>query len=109
MEPSLPIDSPSLSYWHRTTRSFPHLNANRLARVPPSVQYVIIGSGIAGSLTAWELVNSGVNGQDILILEAREAVSGATGRNAGNIRPGTRRLLLSHLNRREKPLGVSLG
>jgi glycine/D-amino acid oxidase-like deaminating enzyme len=29
-----------------------------------------------------------------LIIEAREAVSGASGRNAGHIRPGKRRLLI---------------
>ncbi|KAF4540726.1 uncharacterized protein LTHEOB_668 [Lasiodiplodia theobromae] len=87
MKPSLPIPSPSLSFWHRTTRAFPHLNANCQANVPASVKFLIIGSGIAGSLTAWKLIESGVKGEDIVILEAREAVSGATGRNAGHIRP----------------------
>lgn len=88
MEASLPVPSPTLSHWHRTTRSFPHLNENHLADVPSSTKYLIIGSGISGALTAWELINNGVKGEDVLILEAREAVSGATGRNAGHIRPG---------------------
>lgn len=88
MNPELPLPAASLSYWHRNTRSFPHLNANAHNNVPSSVRYLIIGSGISGALTAWQLIQNGVSGQDILILEAREAVSGATGRNAGHVRPG---------------------
>lgn len=88
MEPSLPTPGSSLSFWHQTTRSFPYLNANHDTKVPRSRKYLIIGSGISGVLTAWELVNTGAKGEDVLILEAREAVSGATGRNAGHIRPG---------------------
>ncbi|KAJ3539419.1 hypothetical protein NM208_g5501 [Fusarium decemcellulare] len=87
MQTSLPVPGPALSHWHRTTRSFPHLNANHSTQVPASARYLIIGSGISGALTAWELINSGIDGKDVLILEAREAVSGATGRNAGHVRP----------------------
>lgn len=88
MQPALPQPSSTLSLWHRTTRSFPHLHANRLAPVPASTKYLIIGSGISGAFTAWKLVESGVKAEDVLIIEAREAVSGASGRNAGHIRPG---------------------
>ncbi|KAJ5591449.1 FAD dependent oxidoreductase, partial [Penicillium hispanicum] len=87
MNPSLPVPSSTLSIWHRTTRSFPLLHANRTAEVPASTKYLIIGSGISGALTAWKLVESGTKPEDIVILEAREAVSGASGRNAGHIRP----------------------
>ncbi|KAI9046064.1 NAD(P)/FAD-dependent oxidoreductase [Aspergillus affinis] len=87
MKASLPFANSTLSIWHRTTRSFPYLHANRSINVPPSTKYLIIGSGISGALTAYELIRTGVRGEDILILEAREAVSGATGRNAGHIRP----------------------
>ncbi|KAM0541586.1 hypothetical protein ACHAPJ_013188 [Fusarium lateritium] len=87
MKASLPNPSSSLSHWHRTTRSFPHLHENHSANVPPTSKYVIIGSGFSGALTAYHLLARGVSGQDILILEAREAVSGASGRNAGHIRP----------------------
>ncbi|KAF2217824.1 hypothetical protein CERZMDRAFT_63947 [Cercospora zeae-maydis SCOH1-5] len=85
---SLPLPNPCLSYWHRTTRAFKHLNANEEAPVPQSAKYVIIGSGLSGSLTAWSLVvDHGVPATDVLILEAREAVGGASGRNAGHVRP----------------------
>ncbi|KAI6835861.1 FAD dependent oxidoreductase [Hortaea werneckii] len=84
---SLPFTSPCLSYWHRTTRAWPHLNENHDHPVPSQAKYCIIGSGLSGALTAWELVESGVDGRDIVVLEAREAVSGASGRNAGHVRP----------------------
>lgn len=86
--PGLPISNPCLSYWQKTTRGFPHLNSNRHTSVPVTSKYVVIGSGIAGALTAFELLESGINGEDVIILEAREAASGASSRNAGHVRPG---------------------
>lgn len=84
----LPVDNPCLSFWQQTTRSFPHLNANSSKPLPASTKYLVIGSGISGALTAFELIHSaGVPGKDIVILEAREAASGASSRNAGHVRP----------------------
>lgn len=85
---TLPNQAPSLSYWQRTTRSFPHLHANNTNPVPTSAKYVVIGSGIAGALTAFELLEAGVNAKEVVILEAREAAGGASSRNAGHVRPG---------------------
>ncbi|TVY56156.1 putative oxidoreductase OrdL [Lachnellula suecica] len=87
IEPQGPIPNPCLSYWQRTTRAYAHLNANRTESVPKESPYVIIGSGISGALTAFELTDSGISGKDITILEAREAASGASSRNAGHVRP----------------------
>lgn len=84
---SLPVSDPCLSFWHRTTRAWPYLHHNENEPVPTATKYLIIGSGLSGCLTAWSLVESGVLSSDILILEAREAVSGASGRNAGHVRP----------------------
>lgn len=85
---SLPREGPGVSYWQRTTRAFPHLFANRETSLPPTSKYVIIGSGISGGLTAFELIEAGAKAEDIIILEAREAASGASSRNAGHVRPG---------------------
>lgn len=85
---SLPQHGPCLSYWQRTTRAFPHLLANNTARVPALSKYVIIGSGISGGLIAFDLLEAGVKAEDVIILEAREAASGASSRNAGHVRPG---------------------
>ncbi|KAJ5918531.1 hypothetical protein N7466_010523 [Penicillium verhagenii] len=84
---SLPRKAPCISYWQRTTRAFPHLFENQHTRVPPRTKYVIIGSGLSGALTAFELLEAGIKGDDVVILEAREAASGATSRNAGHVRP----------------------
>lgn len=84
----LPVDNPCLSFWQQTSRSFPHLLANSERTLPPNTKYLVIGSGLSGALTAFELIHSaGVPGSDVLILEAREAASGATSRNAGHVRP----------------------
>ena len=87
---SLPNPTPCLSYWQRATRAFPHLheNANTTTTLPRSTKYIIIGSGIAGGLTALEFLEAGVSGEEVIILEAREAASGASSRNAGHVRPG---------------------
>lgn len=77
-----------MSYWQQTTRGFPYLFANRDQPVPSKAKYVVIGSGISGGLTAFQLLESGVKGSDVVILEAREAASGASSRNAGHVRPG---------------------
>ncbi|KAJ5083446.1 hypothetical protein N7456_012873 [Penicillium angulare] len=84
---SLPRQFPCLSYWQRTARDFPYLFTNKNRTVPSHIRYVIIGSGISGALTAFELLEAGVKGDDIIILEAREAASGASSRNAGHVRP----------------------
>ncbi|EXJ89830.1 hypothetical protein A1O3_02897 [Capronia epimyces CBS 606.96] len=85
--PGLPIPNPGLSFWQKTTRAFPHLNANSETPVPASSKYVVVGSGLAGSLTAYELLEAGIKGDEVVILEAREAASGASARNAGHVRP----------------------
>lgn len=85
---SLPFPDPCLSYWHRTTRAFPHLHRNASSPLPPTSKYTIIGSGLSGSLTAYSLITThSIPASSVLILEARESVSGASGRNAGHVRP----------------------
>ncbi|KAJ5348894.1 FAD dependent oxidoreductase [Penicillium brevicompactum] len=84
---SLPNPTPCLSYWQRTTRAFKHLYENKDAPLPSKSKYVIVGSGIAGGLTALELIEGGASAEEIVILEAREAASGASSRNAGHVRP----------------------
>ncbi|KAI2625381.1 FAD dependent oxidoreductase [Hypomontagnella submonticulosa] len=84
---SLPVPDPCVSFWQQTTRSFPYLNVNENEPAPKESKYVIIGSGISGALTAYELIQGGVPAEDIIIFEAREAASGASSRNAGHVRP----------------------
>ncbi|KAI8962076.1 FAD dependent oxidoreductase [Daldinia sp. FL1419] len=84
---TLPVANPCVSFWQQTTRSFPYLLVNQDEPVPEESKYAIIGSGISGALTAYELIQGGVPATDIVIFEAREAASGASSRNAGHVRP----------------------
>lgn len=81
----LPHPNPTKAYWqtpplaiadHRTT---PHL--------PPTAKYVIVGSGVSGATIAWKL-NQKEPCASIVMLEARQTCSGATGRNGGHCRAG---------------------
>lgn len=85
--PGLPLSRPCLSIWQRTTRYSPLLNEGLDAELPSSADAVVIGSGISGSLTAYELLCSPNGPKTVIMLEAREACSGASGRNAGHCRP----------------------
>ncbi len=82
-----PHANPTVSYWqlpphrianHRTTQSLP---------TSSTYDYIIIGSGVSGAAIAHKLLlrNSSLS---ILMLEARTAASGASGRNGGHCRAG---------------------
>lgn len=64
------------SYWHHQP-SEKLLGHRTTADVPATADVVIVGSGITGAFAARELVGSG---RRIVMLEAREACWGATGR-----------------------------
>ncbi|KAI1258963.1 FAD dependent oxidoreductase [Xylariaceae sp. FL1019] len=80
----LPTPTSTASYWHRepSTKLIGHRTSTEL---PSSADIVIIGSGITGAFGAKELVDGG---RRVVMLEAREACWGATGRNGGHCQPG---------------------
>jgi len=76
--PTLPRANPTTSYWqdppdgivdHRSTED-----------LPESADFVIIGSGISGACIAWNILKRNPDAK-VIMLEARGASSGATGRN----------------------------
>jgi len=82
-----PVPNPTESYWqvpehrianHRTTEELP---------TDKTFDYVIIGSGVSGAAVAMKLLDHNPE-LSILMLEARKAASGASGRNGGHCRPG---------------------
>ncbi|KAK2766081.1 hypothetical protein FQN54_007596 [Arachnomyces sp. PD_36] len=79
----LPSENSTHSYWH-TEPSKILLGHRSTEDLPETADVVVIGSGIAGSFAARELVDGG---KDVLMLEAREACWGATGRNGGHCKP----------------------
>lgn len=76
--PGLPRSNPTVSYWqdppdaiadHRTT-----------PELPQSADIVIIGSGISGASIAFNILDQEPM-KKVIVLEARQACSGASGRN----------------------------
>lgn len=76
----LPTSNPTKSFWHSEPSTI-LLGHRTTEKLPLRADVVIIGSGIAGTSAAHWLAESG-KGKDlnVVMLEAREACWGATGR-----------------------------
>lgn len=74
----LPLPNPTTSYWQDPPDEVANLQTTK--ELPKYADYVIIGSGISGTAIAYNLIKKKPN-SSILLLEARQACSGATGRN----------------------------
>ena len=80
----LPSKDSTQSFWHSQPSVL--LKGHRSTRnLPQTADVVIIGSGITGTSVAYNLLTSFENGNDekgpsVVMLEAREACWGATGR-----------------------------
>jgi hypothetical protein len=79
-------DGQSLSYWLQQVRCDPLLDHRTTDELPHEADTVIIGSGITGTLVAKQHLET-FPGKSVVVLEAREFCSGATGRNAGHCKP----------------------
>ncbi|KAF2629491.1 nucleotide-binding domain-containing protein [Macroventuria anomochaeta] len=86
-DPGLPMDNPTISFWQLPPN--PDLADLQSKTLPRDVDVVIIGSGITGTGVARWLLRDGSQERPLRIamVEARQSCSGATGRNAGHIRP----------------------
>lgn len=76
---SLPRDNPTQSYWQIPPSALADYRSS--PNLPDSADTVIIGSGITGAAVAWHLLSQSTSPGSILMLEARQVCSGATGRN----------------------------
>lgn len=74
----LPVDNPTASYWHKKP-SAKLLGHRTTADLPSTADVVIVGSGITGACAAHTLKERQPE-LDVVMLEAREACWGATGR-----------------------------
>ncbi|KAK0719576.1 FAD dependent oxidoreductase, partial [Lasiosphaeris hirsuta] len=83
----LPVPNPSKSFWLQDPS--PILLGHRTTpELPETADIAIIGSGLTGSFAAHFLKNrEGSKNESVVILEAREACFGATGRNGGHCQP----------------------
>ncbi len=86
--PGIPVSNPTTSFWLQNP-PFPDLVDKRSKTLPESADILIIGSGITGASIARtilsECASMGVK-KRVVMLEAREVCSGATGRNGGHIK-----------------------
>ena len=79
----LPVPNSTHSFWHSEPNEF--LFGHRTTpELPAEAGVVIVGSGITGTSAARFLVEDPrYGGRSVVMLEAREACWGATGRNGG--------------------------
>jgi len=75
---TLPRPNPTTSYWQDSPADIADLRS--ISELPQSADVVVIGSGISGACIAYNLLEKNA-GLSIVMLEARQACSGATGRN----------------------------
>lgn len=82
---TLPRDSPTQSYWQDPPdKEIADLRTTE--ELPARADVVIIGSGISGAAAAWNLLQDDNSpSPSIVMLEARQACSGATGRNGKSL------------------------
>ncbi|KAI9148163.1 Ferric/cupric reductase transmembrane component B [Paramyrothecium foliicola] len=103
-----PHPNPTESYWQDP----PHRIANhRTTADLPSNQtfdYVIVGSGITGATVAYKLLSRDPE-TSILMLEARTAASGASGRNGGHARSGSWKKIKSWIDTYGEDEGLKVG
>lgn len=89
--PGLPAPNSSLAYWAIPPAPISQHNGDPRILIPEYADVVIIGSGITGTSFARAILDwSKLYGPDLLkvvMLEARDTCSGATGRNGGHIAP----------------------
>ncbi|KAK5170699.1 uncharacterized protein LTR77_005289 [Saxophila tyrrhenica] len=100
---SLPTEQSTESFWHSEPSSL--LKGHRTTRdLPTTADVVVIGSGMTGASVAYHMLSKDFTPKqhecfdpekdnlDVVMLEAREACWGATGRNGGHCLP----LLFEH-------------
>ncbi|KAK8066211.1 Gamma-glutamylputrescine oxidoreductase [Apiospora hydei] len=80
-----PVPNSTLPFW----RTEPHqLDSHRTTPdLPTESDIVIIGAGFSGASLAHFIYEDNPSPPSVTILEAREACSGATGRNGGHMKP----------------------
>ncbi|ODN76474.1 hypothetical protein L198_08069 [Cryptococcus wingfieldii CBS 7118] len=80
----------TVSHWQATNRGKDSLFGHNKDKALPGdvVDYCVVGAGMAGATTAYRLTRPGVEeGKRVVILEAKDVASGASGRNGGHCAP----------------------
>lgn len=80
--PGLPRADPTISYWQDPPDAIADLRST--PSLPKVADIVVIGSGISGACIAYNILECSP-GAKVVMLEARQACSGATGRNGESL------------------------
>ena len=92
--PGLPLPNPTVSYWQDPPSRLS--NHGTTPELPRTVDTLIIGSGITGVTLAYRILDQ-PSPPSVLVLEARTACSGATGRNGGHTKCVAYREILDNI------------
>lgn len=90
-----PVAKPLPSYWHTPKSPLANVIEPEADNDTQAYDYAIIGSGISGTLIAYNLLHASPSAR-IIMFEAREACGGATGRNGGHTKAASYRTYLQH-------------
>lgn len=94
----LPVPNPTKPYWREQLH---RLDSHRSTKeLPSTCDILIIGAGMSGVSVAYHLSRNSAPGSSpsIVLLEARQVCSGATGRNGGHVKVKTTTLLSTLAN-----------
>lgn len=83
----LPVSNPVQSFWNADPKKFDDYQST--SALPSVADFVVIGSGLSGVATSYYLLKDNPNLPSLVLLEARQICSGATGRNGGHVKPDT--------------------
>lgn len=99
----LPVSNPVTSYW--LSEPHPHADLRSSPRLPQRCDVAVVGAGLAGVLAAYHVLKKShgdataagdgekSGGLDVVLLDARQLCSGATGRNGGHVKVQVKPLL----------------
>ncbi|KAI3394086.1 hypothetical protein diail_3210 [Diaporthe ilicicola] len=105
---TLPRGNPTQSYWQDPPDEIADLRTT--AELPERADVVIVGSGITGAAVAWNLLEDGSSSStpSVVMLEARQACSGATGRNGGHTKAASYRSFLDNASALGTPAAAKI-
>lgn len=83
----LPVPNPTHSFWIDSPQANPLAKEGSSGPLTRDADVCIIGAGITGVSSAYHLARNLGTGKMVVILEARDFCSGATGRNGGHLTP----------------------
>ncbi|KAI1015846.1 hypothetical protein LB505_003989 [Fusarium chuoi] len=83
--PGLPVEGSTQSYWQHEAQE--QQVPPNIEPLPSSCDVAIVGGGYAGIATAYHILRTTSPPPSVVLLEAKDPCSGATGRNGGHLRP----------------------